>query len=651
MTFRFIVLFLVCFLLLSPVFTQRKKNIEKPLILLVQDNSESIILNKDSVFYKTEYPSRLKNLISSLSEDYIIHALSFSDRVTDSLPLTFDEKGSSISEVFEEINKRFAKRNVGAMIFASDGIITKGKYPLNLVQKFRFPVYSIPLGDTIEYPDSKIISIDHNKFAFKGNYFPIRVKLQALHLNTSTSKLELFKGNKLIESKNLQFTSDDDILDINFKVLAEKEGLERYTLKLNPKENEANINNNTNQFVIEILENKQKVLILADVPHPDAGAIKKALDSNENLDVEFSLLKDFKGKPEDFNLVVLIQLPSENQAASKIIEPIIENRIPVLFVLGKQSKLEAINNLKLGWSIRTKQKSYNEVQASLNNSFSLFRLEADAGTLADLRLPPLIAPFGQILLESENEVLFTQKIKNIETSDPLLTFIRNDDHKIGIVGGEGLWRWRLAEYQNSGQHQLVDEVINKSIQYLALRVKKERFALRVKKQFSETEDIRFFANIYDPSYEAITGPDVQLIIKNNEDKEFRYILNPGENTYSLNIGAFEEGKYSYSAQTEIDSKQYIKSGSFIVNKINTEAIQTVANHNLLRQISFFTGGKSFSLNQLNLLEDELHSNPEIKPVSRITEKKTSLINFRWLFFIVLFWISLEWLMRKLAGAY
>lgn len=53
---RFTVVSLLAFLLLSPLIKTVTRTIEKPLIIIAQDASQSILIGKDSGFYKSEFP-------------------------------------------------------------------------------------------------------------------------------------------------------------------------------------------------------------------------------------------------------------------------------------------------------------------------------------------------------------------------------------------------------------------------------------------------------------------------------------------------------------------------------------------------------------------------------------------------------------------
>ena len=68
------------------------------------------------------------------------------------------------------------------------------------------------------------------------------------------------------------FTTKEFILE------AGAAGLQHYQARIESVENERNTENNTAGFVINILENKQKILILSDGWHPDIGAISNTLE-------------------------------------------------------------------------------------------------------------------------------------------------------------------------------------------------------------------------------------------------------------------------------------------------------------------------------------------------------------------------------------
>ena len=172
---RFLLVSLLSFLLLSPLLKTSLRNVEKPVIIVAQDNSSSVLINKDSLFYKTTYKKNLEEFIAALREDFDVGVYSFGDKVKDTLNLKFTENSTNISAFFDEMQSRYTNRNVGAVVLASDGIYNKGKNPLYASSYASYPIYTMALGDTTVYRDIFISKINSNNFAYLGNKFPVEI--------------------------------------------------------------------------------------------------------------------------------------------------------------------------------------------------------------------------------------------------------------------------------------------------------------------------------------------------------------------------------------------------------------------------------------------------------------------------------------------
>src|SRR5690606_5944519 len=121
---------------------------EKPIIIFAQDNTSSILMNKDSVFYKTNYQTQIDELLNNLSEKFQIRKFTFGENLSDAKSIDFSEKITNLSAVFEQIESKFYNQNVGAVILASDGIYNQGVNPIYQSNGSLYSVYSLALGDT-----------------------------------------------------------------------------------------------------------------------------------------------------------------------------------------------------------------------------------------------------------------------------------------------------------------------------------------------------------------------------------------------------------------------------------------------------------------------------------------------------------------------
>ncbi len=82
-----------------------------------------------------------------------------------------------------------------------------------------------------------------------------------------------------------------------------------------------------------------------------------------------------------------------------------------------------------------------------------------------------------------------------------------------------------------------------------------------------------------------------------------------------------------------------------------EANNTRANHQLLQNLAQKYSGKMFYTNQLNGLVEALSANNDITSIIYEEEDLKELIHLKWIFFLFLGLLSLEWFLRKRNGAY
>ena len=141
--FRFIVFALLGFLLLSPMLKSWKTEVQKPIIIFVQDESQSIVLNTDSSFYHNDYPQKIEGMISQLQNNYEVKTCSFGDELQSSIPYSYEALSSNMAGAMKSIYEQYAHLNIGAVIMATDGIYNKGQNPYYVAQKMKFPIYFI----------------------------------------------------------------------------------------------------------------------------------------------------------------------------------------------------------------------------------------------------------------------------------------------------------------------------------------------------------------------------------------------------------------------------------------------------------------------------------------------------------------------------
>ena len=637
---RFASISIISLLLLDVFIKHIVNETEKPVIILAQDNSSSLIAGKDSLEIKTEYTKALNSFVNSVKDKYDVKTYLFDSESKPTESYNFQGKETDISKLFLDLENNYANKNIGAIILATDGIYNKGTNPLYSIGKFNAPIYTIALGDTIPLKDVWIQAINHNQVAYLGNSFPAEILINAIDLKDKSVTVSIAQAGKVLKSELVAINSNNFSSTFNFLLDADKPGIQKYTVSISTLEEDKNKQNNIQSFVIDVIDNREKVLILANAPHPDVAAIEQSISSAQTYEVEVGLINDFTKPLKPYSLVILHQTPTLPQRISNELKA---NNQSVFFIGNDVVNFGTGLNTKKGWDSRK-----NDVEAAFKKEFPLFNISSELQNYFK-EFPAVKCNFSNALVTNGANALLTQKIGVVETEEPLMVFLENNGVKTCGFLGDGLWRWRMRDFAEHGNHNLFNELMSKTVQYLSVKADKSFFRVFTKKIINENEAIDFTAEVYNQSYELITEPDVTLILKDDKGKTYNYTFNKKQTMYSLSAGQFSAGEYSYEAKVKFGDKLYTKSGIVIIKEIVSEKINTVANHQLLYQIAKQSGGKLFYKNQLELLEKEILSSDSIKSITYSHKQLTDLVNLKWIFGIIILLLSTEWFLRKHNG--
>ena len=646
---RGIGIFLIAFLLLSPMIKTVTRRLEKPIVILAVDKSESVVIGEDSSYYRHDFLKSWNNLIAKLSKKYEVRDYSFSDNLKTGSQGAFDGKQTDMGEVFSEIGTRYANRNIAAVVLASDGIINRGADPLYASGNVNFPILTVAMGDTNQHKDLLINRAVYNQIAFLGNDFPVEISVSAYRCSGHNTTLTVSSEKKVLFTQNISIPAGDFNRTIPVRLPAAETGTQRYRISLSPVDGEISRTNNIRDIFIEVLDGRQKILLAAASPHPDVAAIRQGIEANPNYEVVEQSATEDPGNLSQYDLVILHQIPSVTDAGVRLIEKLRESKTPALYILGRQSNLQAFNQLKTGVIIPPSNAAMNEAYPVVNDKFPLFSLPADVVNVIQ-EMPPLSVPFGKYQLATGAEVLFNQRIGSVSTGMPLILFSQGADTKAGIVTGEGLWRWRIACFLRTGSHKAFDEFIAKTVQYLAVKTDKSRFRVMHKNSFLENEQVVFDAELYDESYELVNTPEARIEIRDSADKRYPFVFSRTSTAYTLNAGSFPPGKYSYEATVTAD-KSMQKRGKFTVIPINVETLNTVADHNLLYNLASRHDGIMISPRDLDKVGEFLDNREDIKTVAYYEQRYTGLVNLWWALAVIIVLLGAEWFLRKRAGEY
>jgi len=641
---------IIAFLLLSPLLKSTTRYTEKPIVLLALDNSGSITLGKDSSFYRNEFAGKFRKLAENLSKKYEVQTYTFGDKLSNGLNPSFAEKQTNMAGLFSEIKDRYSNRNLAALVLAGDGIYNQGTDPLYASDDAPYSIYTVALGDTSQQKDIIISRVNYNRIAFLGNDFPLEITVTAHKCAGVQSKISVSSGEQQFYSENFSINEQRYTHTFTTKLTASKPGMQRYRIAVSSGTGEISTANNYQEIFVEVLDGRQKILLLEAAPHPDIAALKQAIEKNRNYSVDNFMLSEFNGSIASYSLVILHQVPSLSDVGFQVTSQFKNSTVPVLYIIGSQSNIPAYNSLMTGLMIPQSMSAFNEATGMLNPDFSLFSLGPEIEHMIP-EFPPLSVPFSQYKAGTAAQVLLYQKIGNVNTRIPLILFNQGVDRKSATITGEGIWRWRLANYAKVGNQLAFDELFTRIIQYLAVKEDKSQFRVILKNNFTENEAVEIDAELYNDSYQLVNEPEVNILVTDEHKKNFPYTFTRTSNAYYLNAGNLPPGEYSYKAITAFAGKAFQKTGMFTVMSLNVEAMNTVANHVLLNNMAVRHKGKMVYPDQLDQIEKLLASRDDLKTIAYSQKRYTDLVSFLPVLLLLILLLSAEWFIRKRNGSY
>lgn len=667
--FRYLVLLTIGLLFLEPRLETRQKNSAPPVIAVLHDDSESIVIHRDSQYVQTAYPGQLKAFLDKLNSGqakslfYGFSQQLLQDVTFDSLK--FARSGTNISGALQETAKLFGNQNLGAVVLISDGISTSGVNPLYTLDQFQQPIYTVLLGDTTPQKDVRVAEVLYNEIAYLENETPIKVKLHSTGYDNAPVRVSIRARGKLLGSETVSVTRSSPNAEVDFLIKPDKIGIIQYTISVDPLPGELTQRNNLKRIFINVLETRVKVALFAGYPHPDIGALRLALQRDERYEISEFIHKSpaaYYNDPgpvdlKDFDLILLHNFPFSQADApmmKRIEKEIVDNKTPLMAFIGHRTDLAVLKNSLgeyMGIVPGAIQPTSEEAQINFVDAYtthSTFTFDERWIRIMNAA-PPLYRNQSEWKSGGDTKVFGTARIKNIVLDYPIFGLQNHLGRKNMVFVGENLWRMRAQAKIESDDFDLFDTWLYNLIQWLIVREDKRRFKVNpAKRLFSGSEQVLFRGEAYDESYNPLPGVDIKLSLTHPDGKEdVLYMNETGNARYFLEMSNLEEGTYQYSAEgRKNDVKVGTDRGEFSIGKSNIEHFRLTADKGLLEQIALRTGGKFITARELDGLADEINRLNSLKPVVSYVTRRIGFNEYRWIFFVLLGLLALEWIIRK-----
>lgn len=634
---RTFVIFILLVLLINPKIKIDQISLIKPQLNILLDASASVSFLEEENEVRSIYNTLNNN--EDLKQKFNLQFFEFGETLRPIDSLLFKDKQTQIYKALSSL-KKINKNTISPTILVSDGNQTLGNSYEYLGNAYNNAIYPIVIGDTTTYADLKINRLNVNKYAFLKNEFPVEVLLSAQVEDMVNTQFTIKQGNVTVYEENIQFSKNNNSKTINCLLKANAIGLQQYTATITPIAEEKNTRNNTQIFAVEVIDQATNIAIVSSLIHPDLGALKKSIETNEQRKVTILKPQEIVSKLNDYQLLILYQpdrtfLPLYNQLASI--------NLNTLTFTGTKTDWNFLNSTSTAFN--------KEISSATENVGAKLRLTYENYAVEDFEItnyPPLSTNFGALVITTPHQVLLEQTINDFNTNAAMIASWEIQGKKEAIWDAEGIWRWRAHSFLKNEDFYEFDVFLGKLIQYLASNKQRSRLEVSYNPFYYNYTPVIISAQYFDKNYVFDSRAQLEIkCINKTTNTTVTYPLLLKNNEYVADVSALAPGDYSFSVS--VPTEGISRTGNFSLLDFNIEHQFLNANTQALSKLAEATYAQLYYKNDVNSLINKLLQNESYVTVQKNDQKIVPLVNWKILLFLLALLLAIEWFTRKYNG--
>lgn len=292
------------FLFLSPAIQLQQRIAEKGELTILVDNSLSMFTkgvseDKSRLDKFKDYFNSYPEFFAELSKDFNLSYFTFSDTLKGELSNPFDKEifpsqgRTDLVRVLLSLQDKMKDRPWRGVVLITDGSGQENSPSLkDLIRQYPVSIYTFGLGKLDIYKDLQIYELQADEFGFVNHPYVIKANIRASGFKGEKVPVILKENEQIITTKTLSIDKEKGAYTIEFELLPEKTGEFSYDLSVPVYPHESLTENNTRSFIVQIVKDKVRLLLLCGSPNWDYRFLRRTLKQNPNFElVAFTILR------------------------------------------------------------------------------------------------------------------------------------------------------------------------------------------------------------------------------------------------------------------------------------------------------------------------------------------------------------------------
>lgn len=626
---RFVSLGILLLLLISPILYYTMHKSLAPQVLILEDSSASM----DTKHGKSSKTAYMKPLVATLKERFTAAGYDVLEhRFANGLE--GDNSSSLLGSSLAQIAKNKGQQKLEAVLLASDGWLRDES--LTIVQQLGSPFYVLADSSQNATPDLAVTNVRTNRYAWKNEPNTLRAEFSSANYN-GPAKAKLFIANRVVSQQNISLESGKTS-SLDFTQRFNQTGFFPWRVEISSLEGEIRLSNNVYPGAIEVLADKERIILISDKPAWDNKFTLDAISANPRWVAESYLNRGgrlYSGEK------AVTSLSGENLAAIVLINNglLKLDSSTATFITNAQTKgvgllYQGIPVPELGQALPIQRSnvlaSYqgflNPTSAAVNFSM-LNPLTASAQ-----EVPPL--DYYYVTASAQTDVLAT--INNPQNSPAIVAKSTGGSRSLAFAT-LNLWRWQMQ-----GGDEGYKKLISSCLTWLSNKIT-GGFSAIYNTSYFQGEEIRIRLRVEDDIRQTRldVSPQIRLIGKDNKDLLTDYMTRDGDE-YTFKADLQEPGTYSFVISDKETGRT--AKGRFDLSNTSLEKRDYGYNLPLLSWLAAETNGKLLYSSTI----DTFTPIPAVKE-TLVSRREISLYKKWYILSLFLFAFCLELYLRRRWG--
>ena len=659
-----------------------------------QENSVAVVLDASaSMSYGESETSRLQQAVISLnggvlaelSDSLDIRLYAFAsglEEIEDLSEVPAPGDATRIGDALVNVLREARSSALGAVVLVSDGADnseTLNAAQLTEISGYGVPIHTVGVGRETIIEDIELQDVTLTAQAMVGSRVSAQISIR--HTAPAQTRLRIYDGDSILVSEELELAEGVELTMHWVEFDIGEAGVRDLQFILDSLPEESNTTNNAQYRTIQVPEDRRRILYVEGEPRWEYKFIRRALEEDspirlasllrttpnkfyrQGIESQEELENGFPETRED--LFAYDALIIGSFAAAELIEQqqgwirdFVSERGGSLLMLGGRRGLadggwgnstvaevlpaqlpdiNAASFIRIPVKVSLTAEGEESLLTSLVSDGEANRqLWTEMPEIADFQYLGQVKPGAVTLLEADVR----------GTLQPLLVQQRFGRGGAYILATGGTWRWQMQLPSEDQRHEIFWRQILRALVSATPRA----ISLTAGRVFyGDRDEITLRAQVQGSSFEPVPNASVSLMVRRDFSVPSTITMSaiPGEvGAYEATVQADEIGLYQFEATAE-SGEQLLGTAQAAVRRADgvSEHFQIEQNRPLLERLSALSGGRYFTLGDLDQLSEAI----QFSEAGILERELLDLWNMPFNFLLLMLLKAGEWVLRLYWG--